>query len=283
MSKVTVNIYGGLGNQMFQYACGRALSLQNGSELILEVSDLLTINRNIYRPFSLSHFNHKGVVADVKAYSLRSVVRLLQRFIGQSLYRQFYVGYHPRVHSMHGNVYLNGYFQSERYFTNIADTIRSDFTLREKLTGKAAEFEHRVMNDPDSASLHVRRGDFVNHSSFRDLANKDYYVRAITKMRERVPNARFYIFSDDIAWCKDNLELPSDSVFVSSPDFKDYEELWIMSKCRHHIMANSTFSWWGAWLGTYPETVTICPKRWDWNDETNTVHIEKILPEWIAL
>lgn len=258
---ITVNIKGGLGNQMFQYACARALALENNDELQL-VRNAST--SDIARPFSLTAFNIKGKV--VTKESVPAYLRLLSK-LRQKITREFYVNFQPSILNKKGNMYLDGYFQSEKYFVNSAEIIRQDFTLKEPLTESTVRFATQIQNTLHAVSLHVRRGDYLKESDFKDIANQEYFANAIKHIKEKVAGAQFYVFSDDIEWCKANLPLPAESVFVSNPDLEDYEELTLMSYCRHHIIANSSFSWWGAWLGSNTEKVVVAPKRWSNNHE----------------
>lgn len=272
---ITVNIKGGLGNQMFQYACARALSLKNNDNLQLIRNESIG---DIARPFSLTAFDIQGEVVTEK--NVPSCLRILSK-IRQKITREFYVNFQPSILNRKGEVYLDGYFQSEKYFIDFVDIIRQDFILKGSLTKQAAEAAALIQASLSGISLHVRRGDYLKESDFKDIADKEYYKKAIDYIVEKIDNAHFFIFSDDIEWCKSNLTLPSNTVFVSGPEMKDYEELTLMSLCRHHIIANSSFSWWGAWLGSNPEKIVITPIRWanvheDWYRD--------IIPEtWIRI
>lgn len=253
---ITVNIKGGLGNQMFQYACGRALSLKNSDSLTLIRTERGT---DIDRPFSLTHFNIKADVSPVRKAPLFSKwkERLWQKITGD-----FHVSYDPKIMKLKGSVYLDGYFQSENYFKDYENEIREDFTLQESWSGNKAVLAEILKNDQNAVSLHVRRGDYLKHPDFGGIVTKEYYLKAIAHIKERVPEAHFYIFSDDIVWCQNELGLPSNTTFVSNPELKDYEEMMLMSFCKHHVIANSSFSWWGAWLNPRVEKHVVAPARW---------------------
>jgi hypothetical protein len=253
---IIVNIKGGLGNQMFQYACGRALALKNKDSLFLVRSEY---QGDVDRPFSLTNFNIQAVMmrsAEVPKFS-RFFSRVTQKLTGN-----FHVAFDQSVLDKQGTVYLDGYFQSEKYFNDITDKIRQDFTVAEPFQGKTLAIANSIKNDPAAVSLHVRRGDYITHPDFGGIVTTEYYERAIDRVREKIPAAKFYVFSDDITWCKSELGLGSDTTFVSHPELKDFEELILMSLCKHHIIANSSFSWWGAWLGQNPKKTVIAPKTW---------------------
>lgn len=258
---ITINLKGGLGNQMFQYACGRALSLRNGDELRIVAEGLGKANAvgDIYRPFSLQKF---AIAGEVVPGSSISFLQKVFRKINQKVLRNFNVGFEPSILEKKGDVFLDGYFQSEKYFADAASSIRADFALQAPLCDDALEASTMILQDRNAVSLHVRRGDYATHTDFGGIADTAYYERAIARMLKEVPNAHFYVFSDDIAWCKENLPIPADSVFVSKPEMNDYEELHLMSLCKHNIIANSSFSWWGAWLNNNPNKTVVAPTRW---------------------
>lgn len=278
---ITVNLKGGLGNQMFQYACGRALALHNGDELRLVAEGLEKANAvgDIYRPFSLQKFTIAGEVINGKS------VPVLQRIISRiesKIFRKFYINFDSTILNKKGDVFLNGYFQSEKYFKDIAEIIRGDFVLREELQGDAKLIATQMQSDRKAVALHCRRGDYVTHPEFGDIANLNYYQRAIAAILELVPEANFYVFSDDIVWCQDTLPLPKNVTFVSSPLMKDYEELYLMSLCQHNIIANSSFSWWGAWLNAHPNKIVIAPQRW--SQSKDSTDFKDIIPkDWMRV
>ena len=253
---IITNIKGGLGNQMFQYACGRTLALKNQDKLFLVRHEH---TKDILRPFSLANFN---ITAGTMSAKDVPIFKKLLSKVTQKLSGNYHVGFDPTILTYKGNVYLDGYFQSEKYFHDIADTIRNDFTLRTPFIGNLAEISERIQHDEHAVSIHIRRGDYTNHLDFGGIATKEYYEQATARMRELHPHARFYIFSDDIAWCQKKLPFGSDAVFVSNAKHADYEELILMSQCKHHINANASFSWWGAWLGSNMQKIVIAPKRW---------------------
>lgn len=272
---ITVNIKGGLGNQMFQYACGRALALKNATGLSLVRSQH---SRDISRPFSLTHFNLKAeIISGRKSpFFLKLKERLKQKITGD-----FHVGFDPKVLQLGATAYLDGYFQSELYFKDYEESIREDFTLKEPLSGNKTVIADIIRNDPNAVSVHVRRNDYLTHPDFGGIATREYYNRAIERLQENIPTARFYVFSDDIAWCQTELISLKDATFVSNPELKDFEEMFLMTLTKHHIIANSSFSWWGAWLGQNPNKVVIAPERWS---NLNEDWYRDIIPEkWIRV
>lgn len=253
---ITVNLKGGLGNQMFQYACARALSIRNNDRLRLVRTEK---SADTGRVFGLTYFNIYGEIGHLEQVGFWPKVHSL---FGQKILRRFYVGFEPHLMHLKGNVYLDGYFQSEKYFGKEADVIRRELTLKHPLSEKAAHLQNDIVAQEHAVSLHVRRGDYVNHPDFGGIADRQYYSRAISEIQTLVENPKFYVFSDDIDWCRENLSLPEGAVYVSNSGLKDHEEMVLMSTCKHHIIANSTFSWWAAWLNSNPTKIVIAPKYW---------------------
>jgi hypothetical protein len=218
---IVANLKGGLGNQMFQYAAGRAMSLRYNTGLVLVKDDLALANTK--RHYQLDAFN---IVSEDEV--MGAVAKDM--------------------------VYLNGYFQSEKYFADYARQIRQDFTL--KTNGKETI-------DPTTMSvgIHVRRGDYVTdpvHNQFHGLCPAEYYRKSIEFVKGKIGPCHFYLFSDDPQWAKDNL--PGE--LVSGNGRTDQEELLAMASCRHQIIANSSFSWWAAYLNPRLNKIVVAPQKW---------------------
>jgi hypothetical protein len=271
---VIARLTGGLGNQMFQYAAGRALADRLGAELLLDTrafEHAFALRPYTRRAYALAPFKLRARLAtraDLKNWPVWVVeVGMRARFV-RPLFRRWHfesaITYDPGVRMLHQPVCLVGYWQSERYFIDIADRIRSDFTLRQPLAGaNAGLFELARSNG--SVGLHVRRGDFVsldNAAQTHGLCSIDYYRRAIGLVRERCPECHFLVFSDDAQWARAELPLDSSAVFVTGNDAAPEQDLALMSACRHHIIANSSFSWWAGWLGYSAEQIVIAPAPW---------------------
>lgn len=264
---IIIELNGGLGNQLFQYACARHIATKLNTDLKIDPYGLARANEtgNIYRPFSLQQFKIAASIAtpdEVKRLKYPfGICSKAWRFVSRRILRNFIVHWNPNVLKAHDNTYLSGYFQSERYFEDISDTVRKELQLAHPLSPEASVFADMIEHDErPPISLHVRRGDYVTHPDFGGIADEAYYARAIAMIRSKVPDAHFYIFSDDIPWCKENIDI-ADAVFVSST-LPDYETLHLMSRCNHHIIANSTFSWWGAWCNARTDKIVIAPTRW---------------------
>jgi hypothetical protein len=260
---ITVRLKGGLGNQMFQYARGRSLSLEKKEGLCLNLHDLeFPEPGDTRRKFCLDNFNiqAKITIPDKSDRFSRFLHQIRTRISGD-----------------------DGFYQSEKYFKNVEDVIRRDFTLRNTMSEAAQKSATEINAVENPVSIHIRRGDYVTNTetnAHHGVCSLDYYERAIGYMGEKISSPVFFIFSDDIDWVKENLKLEN-AVYVSRPDIPDHEELTMMSRCKHHIIANSSFSWWGAWLDPNKDKAVIAPERWFADKKTDS---KDIVPEgWIKL
>jgi hypothetical protein len=196
-------------------------------------------------------------------------------------YRERGFAYDRRLTALRDGMSLAGYFQSEKYFSEHADTIRQDFSLKEPFSQKAYEYLQRIEAVPISVAVHVRRGDYVSDPQtriFHGNCSWEYYENAMRFMRERTGDAKFFFFSDEPEWlAADQL----DGVVVAG--LSPHEDMCLMSRCRHQIIANSSFSWWGAWLNNAPAKIVIAPKQWFANEKMEQQTGDLIPPGWIRL
>ncbi len=271
---VIVRLTGGLGNQMFQYAAGRALADRLGAELLLDTRALehvLAFKVYTRRAYALSPFKLRArlaTAADLKNWPVWVVeIGMRLRFV-RPLFRRWHfesaITYDPSLRTLHEPVCLVGYWQSERYFIDVADGIRADFTLRDPLRDANANLLE-LARSTGRVGLHVRRGDFVSvndAAQMHGLCSVDYYRRAMSFVRHRCPECHFLVFSDDPQWTCAELSLDPSAVFVAGNEQRPEQDLALMSACKHHIIANSSFSWWAGWLGYSPEQIVIAPSPW---------------------
>lgn len=271
---VIVRLTGGLGNQMFQYAAGRALADLLDGELLLDTRAFeraLAFRAYTPRAYALSPFKLRAKLAspaDLKNWPSWVVEIGMRLRLVRPLFRRWHfeseITYDPSVRTLHQPVCLVGYWQSERYFIDIAGRIRTDFTLRQPLAGANASLLELARSN-SSVGLHVRRGDFVsldNAAQMHGLCSVDYYRRAIGLVRDRLPGCRFLVFSDDPEWARAELPLDPSAVFATGNESRPEQDLALMSACKHHILANSSFSWWAGWLGYSTEQIVIAPAPW---------------------
>ncbi|KJS19392.1 MAG: hypothetical protein VR78_03360 [Hoeflea sp. BRH_c9] len=285
---IITHINGGLGNQMFQYAAGRALALRHGADLVLDTRDF---DGTTQFGLGLDHFAiaaRQGVAAELppdrKQAPLRYLIWRGLRLKPQWV-RENGLGYNAGFADLGDGVYLKGYWQSERYFQDVEATIRRDFTIGTPPDPVNRAILAELAASP-AVSLHIRRGDYVidpRTNATHGTCTMDYYARAVALIAERMTEKPVvYAFSDDPAWVRENLVLPHEMRVMDHNDSDhNYEDLRLMSACRHHIIANSSFSWWGAWLNPSADKIVVSPDRWFANPKMVN---EDIWPEsWIRL
>jgi hypothetical protein len=181
--------------------------------------------------------------------------------------------------------YLMGYWQSEKYFINADETIRKDFNFKLPMGANNVNLMKEI-NEVNAISLHVRRGDYANNvqtTATHGLCSIEYYHAAILHMANQIDAPNFFIFSDDIAWVKENLKIDFPHTFVNHNfGLESYNDMRLMSLCKHNIIANSTFSWWGAWLNSNKKKIVIAPKRWFANE--TIINTQDLIPyDWVRL
>ena len=288
------HIIGGLGNQMFQYASGRALSLARGVPLRLDTQDFegysLHNGYELERIFNIqAQLASKDDLRAVLGWRSPTAIRRrlfrkqLQIFRGARLFVDTQFTSWRQIAEVPDSCYLMGNWQTEMYFKSVAATIRADFSFKLPAQGGNKELAEQI-GSSEAVSLHVRRGDMAANPTslaFHGLCSLDYYRRAIAYVSERVAHPEFYIFSDDIPWVKENLHLQHPCHYLDlNKDAESYNDMRLMSLCRHHIIANSSFSWWGAWLNPREDKVVVAPERWFASDFDSS----DIVPSsWIKL
>ena len=277
---ITVKLLGGLGNQMFQYALGRQLSIKNNDSLMLDLTDLLKRDGINYTPreYELDVFNidcaGKILPGEFKSFKERFTFKYLTKKVNENGHR-----FSPKVLALKGNLDLNGFWQNEKYFKSIEDVIRRDFTLKAGVL-PVGDPAIKKISAANSVSVHFRLGDYLsnpNARNFHGVLDVDYYKAAIVKINELVGSPYFFIFSDNVDWVKENFVFEQGHTFISQ-EGNAAVDMQLMSACKHHIIANSSFSWWGAWLDPKPDKIVIAPKQWFTTTPT------EIVPEtWIQI
>lgn len=275
---MVIKIFGGLGNQMFQYAFGRSVSLKNKKKLYLDLFWFDIFGKNQKRFYGLDNFN-------IKCFKKRSLLFFLfSKYFLKNIIEKESDLYRFNEFFLRTNGYFIGYWQTDKYFSSFRDVIINDFTLKNEISEVSKDFLNNI-NNCNSVSLHIRRGDYVENketNNFHGVCDLNYYKDAIKFIKNKVDDPVFFIFSDDIFWAKNNLDGNDNNfIFVSDKNIKDYEEMFLMSKCRHNIIANSSFSWWGAWLNTNIKKTVIAPKKWI---KKEGINIFDLIPsDWIKL
>lgn len=287
---VITKINGGLGNQFFQYAAGRALAHHHQTELILDLSDLKHPSPgNTPRNFELDKYPIVARVANPQEESkfrfyhgrlLRRIPLLPRPWVH---IREPHFQYDPHFFDLPQDVYLDGYWQSYLYFDRVQDLIRSELQPL-SAPRELNQTLLREMHSQNSIALHIRRGDYISNAKaaiHHGVCSLDYYQHAIQHMMAEIHEPHFYVFSDDLGWAKDHLIIDAPVNFVGhNSGHQAFEDLRLISHCKHQIIANSSFSWWGAWLNSNPNKIVIGPKRWFLvNKDTRTL----FPPSWLMI
>jgi hypothetical protein len=281
---IVTKLIGGLGNQMFQYAAGKALAEKHKSNLLLDLNayDLEPNNSYTTRKFELDVFNVTYKRADDSdiSYFLKDTGKLKRLFarmfpskqekmvlneIGHLYYEDFM--------NCPANTYLNGFWQCEKYFLSVREILMKEFSMKAAVPENIQQYKAKIENC-NSVSLHVRRGDYVNLKAaieFHGTCSLDYYENAFDFISSDNDKLNVFVFSDDINWCKENIKL-GNPIFVEQNNGAEWD-LFLMSKCKHNIIANSSFSWWGAWLNDNPSKIVTLPPFWFKNVRTESTGI----------
>lgn len=282
---------GGLGNQMFQYAAGKSLAVRLGTELCLDITWFKTNReREFHLPFlniesriatrqeSDKFIDRPGLLARLRKWFCFDAATDPRRPSHQPpsnkeprpsskgiYYKEPHFHYDKTLESLSGEVYLDGYWQSEKYFRAIAGVIREQFAVRTAPDARNRDFAQRI-SSCESVGLHLRRGDYATNPEFNlvhGLCDAQYYFQAVTLLLSESESLEFFVFTDNPEWAKQHFQIPSPFVVVDhNGPLRDYEDLRLLSLCKHTIMANSTFSWWGAWLNANSSKRVIAPGRW---------------------
>lgn len=286
---VIVQLIGGLGNQLFQYALARRIAHMHNVPLKL---DFYGFEAYKLHKYSLQHFNIREDFAspdEIARFKNKSGVlsRLATKFKPYykcSVVHERFFYFDSNMLKVSKNVYLEGYWQSEKYFKDIEDIIRREFTVKYKSDVTNEQVAQNILS-VNAVSLHVRRGDYVSNltiNQFHGTCSLEYYNQAIAQIAKKVETPHFFVFSDDPEWVKSNLKIDYSITIVDHNNAdKNYEDIRLMSLCKHHIIANSSFSWWGAWLCRNPNKIVIAPLKW-FNDKS--INTTDLIPDgWIKI
>ncbi|MCL2027006.1 MAG: alpha-1,2-fucosyltransferase [Bacteroidales bacterium] len=283
---IIVQLKGGLGNQLFQYAAGKQLSVKHNAPLKFDLS-FLNAEPTSYTKRSLEldklHINFE--IASEKEIKTIKGQRWKNIFIPTWI-KERGGGCYSQFNRAGKNCYLDGYFQSETYFVNAAEQIRNELTFRNSLTeAKWADIKEQITNS-NSISLHFRRGDYIENqkaNQYHGVCSMDYYHKAVKEIAEQTENPLFFVFSDDIRWVIDNFSINFPTVFVEEKDEIAHSDFQLMSLCKHNIIANSSYSWWAAWLNKNEHKIVIAPEKWYANSEMQEKTTNLLPQNWIKL
>lgn len=255
---IVSKIQGGLGNQLFQWAYGKYLSIKYDTELYLDTNFYYNQIGNTLRNFELNKFpNLKYIEPNITE---KPIIQLSDNF-----------EYNEFIYDQNYHYYLNGFWQSEKYFLDISDIIKKELLPNNDFFKKL-----KIDTNENNVSLHIRRTDYITSNGFHPVQTIEYYNNALEYIGDY---EKLLIFSDDIEWCKNNLSF-NKMLFIENSD--NVEDIWLMSLCKHNIIANSSFSWWGAWLNENPNKKVIAPKNW-FGTQSN-LNTDNIIPNnWIKI
>ena len=269
--KVVSRIRGGLGNQLFAYAAARRLALKNNAKLLIDNVSGFQFDTTYQQRYQLDRFNIQAELASPqdRFEPFSRVRRYLKRWINQRIpfEQRRYIqqqgnAFDPRLLTikLQGDLHLEGYWQSERYFQDIEDVIRNDLNIQSPTDTENLRVSEQI-GSCEAIALHVRFFDSPNAVGDNNTTS-EYYTKALAVMQEQLPNAHYFLFSDDIVAARSMIPLSDHQITVVSHNqgyANAYADLWLMTQCKHFIIANSTFSWWGAWLSDHKDKVVIAP------------------------
>jgi hypothetical protein len=284
---------------MFQYACGKTVATRLGVELKLDISHLVdrSPRKNFtYRDYELGIFDIKDEIASLEEVRrfipnlwnsnkfTQQFYRMKRLYLGNSFFKEkTKFVYNKEIDSVSDNTYLYGYFQTEKYFNNLRNDLLKYFNLVNIMDEPNSSLIAQMKNQ-NSVSIHVRRGDYTN-SPFNLLNLQNYYLKAIKLIQEKIDSPFFYIFTNDYKWVEENftsLNINKSIVDINT-DNQSFLDMILMSNCKHNICANSSFSWWGAWLNTNPVKVVITPEKWFKNTEYIESTHDLIPSNWVQI
>lgn len=295
--KIVTTLIGGLGNQLFIASCGLALANRLGAKLYLDKQRLA--NKKPEMAAALAPYNHgaetwphkpqrfhrlmhrtKSATAGIFG---KSAIRALPGWNGKRFVESGY-HYDPRIETVKNDTHLVGYFQSPRYFVDYENGIRTAFAPEQAASDKALAHAEAMAGD-DTVSLHIRRGDYASEPktlAVHGILGDDYYDHAVNLIQRVVSNPRIFIFSDSpTEAARMKTRLPNAETVNG---FNDKDDLFLMSQCRHHIIANSSFSWWGAWLDGRSDGIVAAPRAWFSKDKMLTTYVNDLFPaHWMTL
>lgn len=281
---IITKLSGGMGNQLFQYALGRSLELKYNIPMYLDKSFLERRDMGLnftYRDYDLDIFKVSS-----KFITQREVIDLHNQSPIQLILENNNLPYQEDIHNIFNriphmtNIYLDGYWQTDKYFKNIESEIRNEFQLINPISsGESLELINEIKST-NSVMVNIRRTDYLNND-FHGVYGSDYIESAVSIIEDHIDNPFYYIFSDDIKWCSENLNIKNSKIIdhrFKGDRFNHYLEL--MKSCKHFIIPNSSFAWWAAWLGDYSDKMVIAPEKW-FNSGQKTDILSD--PNWILL
>lgn len=263
---IIVKIWGGIGNQLFQYVFGQYLHYRYGQEVFYDDNAYISVDKLRNRELdSLDRVIKYDNSCNFSKY--RGVKNRLLRFLWQTSPRKHLVlegKTMPKSFLPNHIYFFQGYWQDIKYYKWLMENVL-DFDLQSKhIPEELVCLYDEVRNEENSVSIHVRRGDYFSPKNIKTygVCDIDYFNSALEKISMQIPNFRLFVFSDDLDWVRENLRVGDNAIFVPNYSISQFAYIELMSHCRHHIISNSSFSWWGAVLNSQDSSMVIAPKSW---------------------
>ncbi len=293
---IITEIIGGLGNQMFQYAMGYALAQHHGVEF--RYDNRLFRQYTLHNGFELQRIfkitASKATKDDIHRLIGWRSSRIGRRLVntkrlsfmaGRHYYKERCLSFNNEVFDLSGVCYLSGYWQSAHYFKAFEDEIHEQFRFKPPLDSSNEKVVNKIQETAKAVSLHVRRGDYVTNpqtNAGHGTCSVAYYDRALRYIEQRIENPVYFVFSDDVNWTQKNIKIDGEHYFISHNTGCDsYNDMRLMSLCNHHIIANSSFSWWGAWLNPRENKIVVAPDKWFQNSKWDSR--DHVPASWVRL
>ena len=274
-----IKMTGGLGNQMFIYALYLQMK-KRFPNVRIDLSDM--VHYHVHHGYEMHRVFNLPKVEFCINQTLKKIMEfLLFKTIIERKQNGSMDAYTQKL--FWPLIYFKGFYQSERYFDDIKDEVRKTFTFNQAIANpKTIEIKRHIESDKNAVSLHIRRGDYLKPQHWESIGcvcQLPYYLNAIEEMNQKLEHPSWYVFSDDIQWVKENIPLPNATFIDWNKGEDSWQDMMLMSSCRHHIICNSTFSWWGAWLNPRKEKIVLVPEKWFNHQDTPYIYPK----EWIKI
>jgi len=284
---IIVKIVGGLGNQMFCYAFAKAVE-KRGYEVKIDISAYQTYPLYDY---ALDQYDIDLMIStkeEISFFYSEKLSAKIMRKLGFDFSKKIVqkdLLYDEKYLMVDDNNYIEGYFQSEKYFNNVKEVLLKQFKIKHSLSDYTKSIQKKIINTNNSCSIHVRRGDYLDSKFFNvhGICDLEYYLNSIRYLVDNYGECNYFIFSDDIDWCKNNLKINNAFYIDSSEARIPHEDMYLMSLCNYNIIANSSFSWWAAWLNKNSSKVSIAPKQWFADSKLQKQTKDLFCEDWIKI